>query len=60
MLIENFKVNSPDVQYESDAISSTYRYESTDLVHGDDGKWTVTPTRSEYKFRTSTKVPRLG
>lgn len=60
MLIENFKVNSPDVKYENDAISATYRYDNTDLQRGNDGKWIVTPTSTEYQFRTSTKVPRLG
>ncbi|CAL5221198.1 g3346 [Coccomyxa viridis] len=60
MLIENFKVNSPNVAYDNDAINTKYRYESTDLLHGHDGKWTVTPTSTEYQFRTSTQVPKLG
>ena len=60
MLIEKFKVNSPNVQYENDAINATYQYESTDLLHGDDGKWTITPTSTEYHFKTSTKVPKVG
>ncbi len=60
MLIENFKVNSPNVEYENDAIRSTYSYESTDLTHEDDGKWTITPTSTEYQFRTATQLPKLG
>ena len=60
MLIENFKVNSPNVAYDNDAINTKYRYESTDLLHGHDGKWTITPTSTEYQFSTSTQVPKLG
>eukprot|EP00243_Klebsormidium_subtile_P002980 TRINITY_DN16104_c0_g1_i1.p1 TRINITY_DN16104_c0_g1~~TRINITY_DN16104_c0_g1_i1.p1 ORF type:complete len:511 (-),score=204.43 TRINITY_DN16104_c0_g1_i1:554-2086(-) len=63
MLVESFKVESPNVKYEEDAITSKYQYQSTELSHAvKDGKseWTVKPTATEYTFKTSTKVPKLG
>ncbi len=60
MLIDNFKVDSPNVQYESDAIAATYNYDHTDLSQGPDGKWIVRPTTTQYELRTSTRVPKLG
>lgn len=60
MLIEKFKVDSRNVEYGPDAITSTYKYESTDLKQGNDGKWVVKPTTTQYEFRTSTRVPTLG
>ncbi len=60
MLIDNFKVDSPNVQYESDAIAATYNYDHIDLSQAPDGKWIVRPTSTQYEFRTSTRVPKLG
>lgn len=60
MLIDNFKVDSPNVQYESDAIAATYNYDHTDLSQGRDGRWNVRPKSTQYEFRTSTRVPKLG
>jgi myo-inositol-1-phosphate synthase len=60
MLVEKFKVESPNVHYEEDAIVSSYDYQSTSVERSSDGKWTVKPTTSRYEFRTETKVPKLG
>ncbi|BDA43685.1 Inositol-3-phosphate synthase [Coccomyxa sp. Obi] len=60
MLIDNFKVDSPNVQYESDAIAATYNYDHTDLSQDRDGRWNVRPKTTQYEFRTSTRVPKLG
>lgn len=59
MLLENFKVESPQVQYDADSITSTYKYESTQLEQTG-SSWVVRPTSSEYKFRTETRLPKLG
>ncbi|CAI7802751.1 unnamed protein product [Closterium sp. NIES-54] len=63
MLIESFKVDSPDVVYGDEYITSKYKYQTTDLdCTVRDGKfdWTVKPVSKQYEFRTQTKVPKLG
>jgi myo-inositol-1-phosphate synthase len=59
MLVERFKVDSPNCEYTDDAIISTFRHENTELEPVD-GQWIVTPTTTQYDFRTSTHVPKLG
>ena len=59
MLVERFRVNSPHVQYSDDNITSSYRYDSTDLEQTKSG-WVATPTSTQYTFKTSTKLPKLG
>lgn len=60
MLVENFEVESPNVTYSEEAISSVYNYESTKLQRGSDGKFKVIPTTTQYEFRVDRKVPKLG
>ena len=59
MLVERFRVNSPNVQYGEDSITTSYSYDSTDLEQTQSG-WVATPTSTEYTFRTGTKLPKLG
>lgn len=54
-----FKVVSPDVRYEQDAIYSHYRYQNT-LVESTREGLTVKPTETIYEFRTERQVSRLG
>lgn len=60
MLVENFRVDSPDVQYSSDHITSEYKYANTEVTRTQEGKWSVKPTQTKYTFKTTTKVPKLG
>ncbi len=60
MLIQDFQVESPAVQYTSEAITSTYDYQSTKLERGADGRWVVRPTTTTYQFKTDRRVPKLG
>lgn len=60
MLVENFRVDSPDVQYGPDHITSAYNYANTEVTRTTDGKWSVKPTQTKYTFKTATKVPKLG
>ena len=53
------KVVSPDVQYTKDHIISDYVYE-TARVKRDGESLLVHPVRTNYKFKTQRKVPRLG
>ena len=57
--MERFRVSSPNVQYGEDSITTSYRYDSTDLEQTRAG-WVATPTSTEYTFKTSTKLPKLG
>ena len=59
-MINSFKVDSRNVHYGEDAISSTYEYQSTDLQHDADGNWTLKPLNTTYHFRTGSRVPKLG
>lgn len=59
MLVENFKVQSPNVVYGEDYITSTYDYQTTRLEPSD-GQWTCVPTTTKYEFRVGAKVPKLG
>jgi myo-inositol-1-phosphate synthase len=60
MLVEQFKVESPNVQYADDSITSTYTYTHTEVERTDEGKWKVAPKATEYTFKTDTRVPKLG
>jgi myo-inositol-1-phosphate synthase len=60
MLVEAFKVDSPNVHYGEHNIASTYRYQHTEVDCTADGKWVVTPKNTTYEFDTDTKVPKLG
>ncbi len=60
MMIDSFKVDSPDVHYGEDAICAKYEYQSTDLHHDADGNWTLKPVTTTYHMRTATKPPKLG
>lgn len=63
MFIESFHIESPDVHYTDDYIESTYKYDTTELVHerrAGQYQWIVKPTSVDYKFKTSRRVPKLG
>jgi len=60
MFIYDFKVDSPNVRYEGDAILSRFEYDDTVLEETSDNSWTVRPTRHIFDFRTNTKLPKLG
>ncbi|GIL73127.1 hypothetical protein Vretimale_4734 [Volvox reticuliferus] len=60
MLVDSFEVQSPNVVYTDDCITSTYEYASTKLDRAPDGKWVVKPTKSTYQFRVDRRVPKLG
>lgn len=59
MLLDNFRVESPDVDYGEEFITSTYNYQGTALEQTG-GSWVVRPTNTEYKFKTDVRVPKLG
>ncbi len=61
MLIENFQVQSPNVEYTEETIKSTFDYTTTKLTRAPDGKsWVVEPTNTKIEFKTGRKVPKLG
>lgn len=60
MLIEDFTVQSENVQYSEEYITSTYNYDSTKLTRDSKGSWIVSPTSTEYQFRVDRRVPKLG
>jgi myo-inositol-1-phosphate synthase len=61
---ETIRVNSPNVQYAADSITSRYEYLQThvETVNKPDGKkeFVATPTSETYMFKTNTKVPKTG
>lgn len=60
MLVDSFEVQSPNVVYSDEHITSTYDYASTKLDRAPDGKWVVKPTSTSYQFRVDRRVPKLG
>lgn len=60
MLLDSFKVDSPNVVYGEDAITSTYDYQHTEVEQSGDGQWVVRPQTTKYEFKTDTRVPKLG
>lgn len=60
VLLEQFKVDSPNVKYEDDVISASYDYQHTDICQTQDGQWVVKPLTTRYDFRTDRRVPKLG
>lgn len=60
MLLKEFTVDSPNVDYSEEFITSRYPYQTTELKQGADGKWAVKPTTQTFEFRTGRKVPKLG
>jgi myo-inositol-1-phosphate synthase len=60
VLAETFQVESPNVVYDEQHITSTYEYASTQLERAADGKWLVRPSKETYQFRTDRRVPKLG
>jgi len=60
MLVKEFVVDSPNVAYTEEAITSTYAYQTTDIGRSADGKWVAKPATHTYQFKTSRRVPKLG
>lgn len=60
MLVDSFVVDSPNVEYGEDFITSTYNYDSTKLSRTEKGSWVVQPTSTQYQFRVDRRVPKLG
>ena len=60
VLLDSFKVVSPNVSYGEDAISAAYEYQHTEVERSADGQWVVKPQTPKYEFKTDTRVPKLG
>ena len=60
MLINNFKVDSPSVEYQEGHILSSYSYASTDIKQDEkSGAFLVSPKETRWTLRTDTTVPKL-
>lgn len=60
MLVDRFVVDSPSVSYSDESITSSYKYDTTELEVGGDGQVTVRPREESIEFRTARKVPKVG
>lgn len=62
--VENIQVDSPNVKYTDEHITSKYEYNTTHVKKDVslDGKTTLkaTPAHATYRFRTERKVPKTG
>ena len=54
------RVESDRVTYTADYIESRYAYQTTDVASDGAGRLVATPRETEYTFRTTRRVPRLG
>ena len=60
MLINSFKVDSPNVDYQEGHIVSSYSYASTDIKQDESsGAFLVSPKETRWTLRTKTTVPKL-
>lgn len=61
---ETIRVDSPNVTYAADSITSRYQYQNTHVtkVQKPDGKteYVAKPVEQTYEFKTETKVPKTG
>jgi len=53
------QVTSDNITYNIDHILSKYTYENA-IVSKEAGKLHVTPTKTQYEFKTETNLPRIG
>lgn len=60
MLVDSFTVDSPDVVYHADHITSSYVYDTTSVGYNSDGSVTVRPKSERVEFQTCRKVPKVG
>ncbi len=60
MLIDNYKIANPNVKETEDTVTASYNYDSTNVEQAKDGSWVVTPTSTQYEFKTQKKLPKLG
>ena len=61
MLIKSFTVNSPNVHYASDKITSKYEYGTTKLTKGAaENDWIIEPRKELFEFTLDRKVPKFG
>uniref|UniRef100_A0A7S0VHK9 inositol-3-phosphate synthase n=1 Tax=Polytomella parva TaxID=51329 RepID=A0A7S0VHK9_9CHLO len=60
MLLDSFEVQSPNVSYTPEFITSNYEYDTTKIDRAEDGKWSIKPTSTKYEFRVTRNVPKLG
>lgn len=60
MLVDDFKIEGPNVKFGTDEIASTYDYQTSSIERSAEGKWTVRPKKTTVEFNTDTRVPKLG
>ena len=60
MLVDDFRIDGPNVRFGEQEISSSYDYQTSSVERSADGKWTVRPRSTTVEFKTSTRVPKLG
>ena len=60
MLLDSFRVESPNVAYTEESITSSYEYQKNEIERATDGKWVLKPINVHYEFKTNRRVPKLG
>lgn len=55
-----FVVDSPNVKYTDDAITTKYTYRTTAVTKDAGGKYVATPKETLYDFKVDRKIPKLG
>ena len=60
MLVDDFKIEGPNVSFSEDEITSAYEYQTSSVERSAEGRWTVRPKKTAVEFKTDTRVPKLG
>eukprot|EP01100_Stratorugosa_tubuloviscum_P009045 TRINITY_DN378_c2_g3_i1.p1 TRINITY_DN378_c2_g3~~TRINITY_DN378_c2_g3_i1.p1 ORF type:complete len:533 (-),score=267.63 TRINITY_DN378_c2_g3_i1:118-1716(-) len=60
MMVNNIRVNSPNVEYNEREITANYEYRTTDVSVDNNGQATIVPRTVNFTFKTDTRVPKVG
>lgn len=60
MLLQTFSVDSPNVTYTEDSITSSYEYDTTEVECGPALNFTIRPVSHKVEFQTARRVPKVG
>jgi hypothetical protein len=60
MLLQTFSVDSPNVTYTEDSITSSYEYDTTEVECGPGLNFTIRPVSHKVEFQTARRVPKVG
>jgi myo-inositol-1-phosphate synthase len=59
-LYQDFKIESPNVEYTDSHITSTYTYDYNKTTVNENGSVSIKPKKMDYTFKTDRNVGKVG